>query len=286
MNKSIQIFKMTDYAFRTFDKNSINQNDLLFINVSWHCSPKAIDVVNTKICDNIIILANSQEEKDYYENIIDTDVLFCNKNAFLDENIYSIDMSIPKKYDLLINSCFSKYKNVHIASKCKNTIHIGYYNGSNITYPVFGKYLNFRNNIKNKKNHSILTKPEIIKYSNESYVGGIFSLLEGQCRASSEYLLCGMPVVSPKSKGGRDVWYNEQNSIICDFTQESVFDCVNLAKQYVIDGTFNAETIRNNHILQSYDHRNTIMNYINDYLVDQKENPTTFEDLSHILFNV
>ena len=50
-------------------------------------------------------------------------------------------------------------------------------------------------------------------------VGGVFSEEEGACWASSEYLLCGLPVVSTHSRGGRDVWYSGHNSLIVEPTQ-------------------------------------------------------------------
>lgn len=44
----------------------------------------------------------------------------------------------------------------------------------------------------------------------KSCLGGIFSEHEGACYASTEYLLCGCPVISTPSVGGRDVWYKTE----------------------------------------------------------------------------
>jgi glycosyltransferase involved in cell wall biosynthesis len=60
----------------------------------------------------------------------------------------------------------------------------------------------------------------------QSYCGLILSKIEGVCRASSEYLLTGLPVVSTPSKGGRDVWYDKDNSLIVDPDECQVAEAV------------------------------------------------------------
>ena len=47
----------------------------------------------------------------------------------------------------------------------------------------------------------------------QSGVGLALSFIEGACLASLEYLLCGLPVVSTHSRGGRDTWYDDENCI-------------------------------------------------------------------------
>ena len=57
-----------------------------------------------------------------------------------------------------------------------------------------------------------------------AHCGLALSELEGMCRASSEYLLCGVPVVSTRSHGGRDVWYDEYNAIVVEADVDAVYD--------------------------------------------------------------
>jgi hypothetical protein len=52
--------------------------------------------------------------------------------------------------------------------------------------------------------------------------GLILSEEEGACYASSEYLLCGRPVVSTPSRGGRDVFYDATNACIVDPDPDAV----------------------------------------------------------------
>lgn len=60
----------------------------------------------------------------------------------------------------------------------------------------------------------------------------------------SEYLVCGIPVVSTKSLGGRDVWYGEYNSIICEDNEESV----RASAEFFKNNPRNGALIRKNHI--------------------------------------
>jgi len=71
-----------------------------------------------------------------------------------------------------------------------------------------------------------LSPGEVAGILHQSCCGLILSAHEGVCRASSEYLLCGLPVVSTPSAGGRDVWYDEYNAVIVQPEREAVEDAV------------------------------------------------------------
>lgn len=79
---------------------------------------------------------------------------------------------------------------------------------------------------------------------NSSSVGGIFSATEGACYASTEYLLCGLPVVSTASSGGRDIWYTPNNSIIVEATESAVAAGVQEAMVKLQTGEFDRAAIR------------------------------------------
>lgn len=56
--------------------------------------------------------------------------------------------------------------------------------------------------------------------------GLCLSELEGAMFASIEYLLCGLPIVSTRSVGGRDEYFDERYWIICDDTPAAVATAV------------------------------------------------------------
>ena len=243
------------------DKSYSADNSIIYLLTSWYKSGGAIKIANCNKNYNIVILANSEEEKLHFENELkefnsekfnslefnssefNSSVLYCNHNAFLDENIFKIKNNIDREYDLVIDSCFCNYKNRDIACKLDNTVHIGYFKRDEKMMPSFGTIANYIND-----NYTRLNKDNICHIYNKSYVAGIFSKCEGACFASTQYLLAGIPVVSIESKGGRDIWYNTGNSIICDNNKDDCYKSVMKAKEMLINGEFNRESIRNNTI--------------------------------------
>lgn len=79
---------------------------------------------------------------------------------------------------------------------------------------------------------------------NNSSVGGIFSATEGACYASTEYLMCGLPVISTHSTGGRDIWYTPDNSILVEATEPAVAARLQRALVKLQTGEFDRVVIR------------------------------------------
>ena len=98
-------------------------------------------------------------------------------------------------------------------------------------------------------------------------MGLILSEFEGACYSSSEYLLCGIPVVSTFSFGGRDIWYNSYNSIICNPTPEAVSDAVKKLSSYNRD----PHRIRQMHINLAKTFRANFINMLRQILVITKD---------------
>ena len=249
-------YKLTD----NITKNLIDKTGYIFLLCSWYKSQDTINLIKLYFDYNIILLANSTEEKTFFEKKVNCDVLFCNHNAFLNENKYIINNNLSRKYDLVVDSAFHSYKNVYLANKIKNTIHIGYDKEprNDKIIPNYGILANY---IK-KETYERLNKSEINNYYNESLLAGIFSEVEGACFASSQYLLAGLPVISTKSVGGRDIWYNENNSIICENNEDSVYEAWELSKEKLINGEFNRFYIRNTHLKQMDEHRTILIDYM------------------------
>lgn len=229
-----------------------------------------------------IIMANSLEEKEFFESTTEYNVVLGNHNAFINENVFIIEEDTIKKYDLVINSAFNLYKRRYLAKKITNTVHIGYYQGkNNVEDPINGIYANFENNIISDATYKYLNKRDIVHIYNISRIGGIFSEVEGACYSSSEYLLCGIPVLSTYSKGGRDIFYNETNSIVCNATERDVkqsFDCMieNIDK-------YDKYKIRNDHIEKMDEIRNNVTSYVKDLIEDKFKETVDFNELKSVL---
>jgi len=171
--------------------------------------------------------------------------IFANQNCLLDENIFNINENEEKIYNMVMNCRPELIKRPYLA---KNIDNLAYIKGA--TYNNKEKYNYNELNCKFINENRI--DPEMVNLIyNKSYCAGIFSELEGACYSSSEYLLCGLPVISTFSKGGRDTWYNNENSIIVKDNQDAVSEAVSICIGNLKSGIFKSENIRNNHIKMS-----------------------------------
>lgn len=199
--------------------------------IPWWCGDGVVEYnLIIKHCTTVTILTNSVEELNLYPRNIPA--IFCNQNCWLDSNLFTV-RNCPKEYDIVINAHGEKWKG-HSLIENLNFTKL-FITPSEHDLSVF-------------KPTKILKKidPENVCYNlSKCKVGLALSYEEGSCYASTEYLLCGIPVVSVKSKGGRDVWYNEINSIIVS-NESELKDAI----QFIIDTphNYNAKIIRNNAI--------------------------------------
>ena len=207
--------------------------------------------------NNIIFMCPSNIEIEIC-NKLNLRCILCNHNAFLDINVFKIQNN-NKIYDAVMNCRPEGWKRPYFAEKIsKLAILKGYNIRKNDYYDLTllnPDYIN--NNIR-------LSPLEVSNIYSKSHIGLIFSEEEGACYSSSEYLLCGLPVISTESKGGRDFWYNDKNSIICEENSESVLKCVNEAIEKIKNGYFNAEEIRNKHIEQMKICQNNLINQVSE----------------------
>lgn len=270
--KDVQILKTSDWKFNELYK-IINKGKkvILFACPSWYKSMQLVKRVKflvkiKKIVNYVVILYNDVSEREFYVETVKKemplhiqffDFIYCNHNAFIDETMFTIENDdLDRQYDLVINARFSKYKNTNIAIKCENVVHIGYIipSQNDRLIPTFGTIINPDGNFTKRE--------EVNCILNKSMVGGIFSPIEGSCKASSEYLLAGLPCVSINSDGGRSIWYNENNSIICNNNEDDVKTAVKTCIEKLKNGSFNRQKIRNDHIEQSLIHRKWLIDYL------------------------
>ncbi len=165
-----------------------------------------------------------------------------NHNAWLDENKVMRPLDLPKKYNAIYVARRSTFKRHMLAAKVdKLALVAGDNYGKVVAEIPQHEYLNPRQ----------LTPDEVCSMINQSRCGLILSEVEGACFSSAEYLLCGLPVVSTHSLGGRDVWFNEHNAIICDPDP----DAVAAAVQTITSTPRDPYEIRNRFIDQAKVHR-------------------------------
>lgn len=145
-------------------------------------------------------------------------------NAFIDPNVFH-PVNSKKEFSAVYLGDCREQKRLHLA---KNVI-------PNLEVITF-------NNEEQRKvvaaAKSIIQSPPISKYAEyicKAHCGLMLSAAEGGCYASTEYLYCGLPVVSTKSIGGRDSYYDEVTSIVVDDSPEEVARGVEELKNRMTD---------------------------------------------------
>lgn len=212
----------------------------IYTNV-FNTDEKLFDLLDLNV-ENFYYMCNSQEDLDNVNKRA-----FCgdliNHNCWLDENRMT-HFPYEKLYDAIYIARLIPLKRHYLASKISKLAIVAGNDASNCKIPVEPPPHIYRNS-------KHLNVDEICRKINESRCGLVLSEKEGACFSSSEYLLCGVPVVSTKSMGGRDVWYNNYNSIICDDTEDAVKEAV----ERLVRQPRNPKKIRQMHIDQANEMR-------------------------------
>ena len=199
---------------------------------------------------NFLILFNTEEDKLKF-TLHGFKGIYCNNNCWLDENCYKI-INCEKKYDAIMVSRAIAIKRHYLAKEVSNLALVT--NGINVDEA--NGDIELPPHVYNNAYH--LPTSKVNELISESHCGLILSPEEGACYASSEYLLCGIPVVSTHSKGGRDVWYNKYNSIIVEPDENEIAIAVEQLKLIKKD----PEIIRKEHIDLSNRFREGLFNVL------------------------
>jgi glycosyltransferase involved in cell wall biosynthesis len=238
---------------------SLDNNSYIFFQFPWNIEPiidnfpwdmeKNIKKLNANfnIKTNIIYGAPTEHTLTIIKNKGFRAILL-NHNCFINYNIYKILDNENKIYDAVINSRPFWWKRVYLASKIKNLVYIKGVDWANDETSWLG-YKSMNLTLKSKIN-----KNEVNKTLNQSKIGLILSgntgrnkqfLKEGANYSTTEYLLCGLPVVSTYNQGGRNYWLDSYNSIICNPSEDDIYDSVNDLLQKINNKNIDHVLIRN-----------------------------------------
>jgi glycosyltransferase involved in cell wall biosynthesis len=224
-------------------RNYIRPTDLFIIQLGWDFSQSlarhaafTIESLNLNK-DNFFIMYNSMKEQSIgFSYGLQGELI--NHNAWINEDRFKIIKS-EIKYDALYIARRSMFKRHMLASKISKLALVA----GGHTFGESPCELPESINDPTKK----LNRQEIIEMCAQSACGLCLSKIEGASYCSSEYLLCGLPVVSTFSDGGRDIWYTTNNSIVCGDSEASVLEAVEKIKEKKL----NREEIRADHLLLS-----------------------------------
>lgn len=218
----------------------------------------------------IVCLCNEQGQAESFHKH-GVEAIFFNHNALVDENVFNISKNsklFPKKWDAIYNATMSPYKRIELASAVDSLCIVSskYHASSDSSYQLYIESILPNAFWANKSSDGFhhLSSHQINHLILQSKVGLCLSETEGAMLASIEYLLSGVPVVTTPSNGGRDVFFNDFNSILCHPDPESVRKSVQELRNRVI----NSQLIRDSAISIIHNHRARLASLLANIDVD------------------
>lgn len=212
---------------------------------------------------HISVLANTRKEH-FLLKMAGIKTVFCNQNCFVDENLFTYKPAIEKKYDAIYNGQLLKFKRHYLCTGIQNLALITY----NFHFTEYKAYVDsiLKNhqwlNYNQNNEPRFLSNTELADAYNTAYCGLALSKIEGAMYASVEYMLCGTPVVSTKSKGGRSEFFVKENAVVVNDTAEEVSAAVNELVKHPYDPL----QVRNTTLSLMMVHRQYFFNHVNTIL--------------------
>jgi len=197
------------------------------VNFSWYVSDEKAIVMsryfkNTRekflrgfdLFERLIILTNSLDEYERFKWFLPEAVIENVNNSFsLSEETFFLEdgfLDSDKKFDCIYNAKPLAFKRHYLTQALANKVFVSYGENGFRSDP---NYVDLRRHNPSAI-HWDISNEKVRELINSSVCGLILSDIEGACYASTEYLLCGIPVVSTKSFGGRDEYFSSENSMV------------------------------------------------------------------------
>ncbi len=218
---------------------------------------------------HFIYLANTENEEKKLKQF-GLESRFVNQNCFIDEKMFQPEPESEKLFDAIYNARLIRCKNIQLASELDNLALITYF-ALQDNYDQFSEYqqmipnataLNWPGHPPLKdcviSNYRKININDISSYLNKARVGLCLSNIEGAMYASAEYLLCGLPVVSTESIGGRDVMFDDDYVIMV----ENSASAVKAGVSAMISRNLSPEFVRNRTLEKMERHRRYFIDLI------------------------
>lgn len=229
--------------------------DVIFEHVSWNVSAVAIKTIKSRykkwegVAERMLIV-NSSDEATLLEQI-GVPGFQCSHDIYLPDYDFTL-LDSPVLYDAIYTARLAPFKRHYLVRKLRNARMLTGGTGANNTIDQDMEQVDPSNQIylDYLQNKSVcfdkLDTAGVCAEINKSHSCLALSAEEGQMSASSEYLLCGKPVVSTRSRGGRDIFYNKDNSTIIEDNEDAVVKAV----QYWVANPPDGQLIRRNYLNQ------------------------------------
>jgi hypothetical protein len=212
-------------------------------------------------------MANTAAEVPFIE-AAGIETMWCNHNAFVDERVFK---PLPdacggnvREFDAIYDARFARYKRHPLAAKVRR-LALVHYATPGLCEPIWWVQTLWRLRHATIINRHVwrywplwLSPKGVAAANNRARVGLCLSAVEGPMLASIQYLLCGLPVVTTESVGGRDAFFDGDNSITVKADPDAVAEAVRL----LIERKTDPWAIRERTIERMNEHRARLFEYV------------------------
>lgn len=204
--------------------------------------------------------------------------LTINANCLVDDTVYRPKPEIETIYDAVYNACLHAYKRHDLAVEIEKLALIYYVNrSSRLDFRTERARLGalmpkarFVNDLDSGDWRRI-SGLEVNDVLAQSRVGLCLSAAEGAMRASIEYLLAGLSVVSTPSLGGRNYFFDDEFCIMAEPDPRSIRDAV----EALIARNIPREYVRSRTLARVQVERRRYINLVQE-MIDQEGGATQF----------
>jgi len=197
-----------------------HEREVLLVRDTWFAGPPMLSAARRRVQSprhfrQVYHLSNTLEDH-HARKRMGLNSHYINFGCFIDDEVFQPVPGAPKVFDAAMVARFSWFrgdqlKRHYLANGVERLALLSPIGGYESQY--------YRDHYYRRPNCALnnlhrLEAERVAAVLRRAHCGLILSEVEGVCRASCEYLACGLPVISTTSRGGRDVWYDEDNAII------------------------------------------------------------------------
>ncbi|MGE3905195.1 MAG: DUF6492 family protein [Reyranellaceae bacterium] len=179
---------------------------------------------------SLTVLCNTQAQVNLLSRA-GVSCILCHQNMFVDEAVFRRDSGESRRFDAVYNAGLVPFKRHLLARDIPSLAFIyGSWHGAEADYPRLLREAMpqalFVNDAVQPGRYSLLDPETCARWYSRAHVGLCLSEVEGAMYASMEYLMCGLPVVSTPSRGGRDYFFDSDIVAIAEPEAAAVAEAV------------------------------------------------------------
>ncbi len=202
-----------------------------------------------------------------------------NHNILVSEDLFRIIPRVDKKYDAVYDAQMAAYKRHYLCTSIESLALIYFFWGDadfSLTYfqqlqPILTQAIYCNRGPTGSWRR--LEPRQVAEIMNSSRVGLCLSEIDGAMRASMEYLLCGLPVVTTPNIGGRDEFLDDEYCVTVAPDPEAVAAGV----RQLIDARIDPQYIRDTTLHRVRAEREKFFDFVQE-IYDQEGAGRRFRD--------